>query len=100
MGISIGFWTPTPRRPIIPTPPTSGTEDQEPINYVRNSVKAVVDAYDGTVDFYVADPKDPIVRVYQRIFPKLFKPLAAMPAGLQAHIRYPEDLFSAPKARS
>ena len=62
-------------------------------NYIRNSVKAVIDAYNGTVDFYVSDPADPILRTYQRIFPGLFKPLAAMPQDLQQHIRYPEDLF-------
>ena len=53
----------------------------------------VIDAYNGTVDFYVSDPADPILRTYQRIFPGLFKPLAAMPQDLQQHIRYPEDLF-------
>jgi uncharacterized membrane protein (UPF0182 family) len=62
-------------------------------NYIRNAVKVVIGAYDGTVDFYVSDPADPIVRTYQRIFPGLFKPLAAMPRDLQQHIRYPEDLF-------
>jgi uncharacterized protein len=62
-------------------------------NYIRNAVKVVIDAYNGTVDFYVSDPADPIIRTYQRIFPGLFKPLAAMPADLRQHIRYPEDLF-------
>jgi uncharacterized protein len=63
------------------------------LNYIRNSVKVVVDAYNGTVDFYLMDSKDPIAATYQRIFPGLFKPFAAMPADLQKHIRYPEDLF-------
>jgi uncharacterized protein len=63
------------------------------LNYIRNSVKVVIDAYNGSADFYVSDPGDPLVRTYQRIFPGLFKPLAAMPADLQQHIRYPEDLF-------
>ena len=63
------------------------------LNYIRNSVKVVIDAYNGAVDFYVSDPDDPIIKTYQRIFPALFKPLAAMPADLQQHIRYPEDLF-------
>ena len=63
------------------------------LNYIRNSVKVVVDAYNGTVDFYVVDPQDPIAATYWRIFPGLFKPFAAMPAGLQKHVRYPEDLF-------
>ncbi|MEW6345452.1 MAG: UPF0182 family protein [Pseudomonadota bacterium] len=62
-------------------------------NYIRNSVKVVIDAYNGTVDLYVSDPGDPVVQTYQRIFPGLFKPLAAMPQDLQQHIRYPEDLF-------
>jgi uncharacterized protein len=63
------------------------------LNYIRNSVKVVIDAYNGSADFYVSDPGDPLIRTYQRIFPGLFKPLAAMPADLQQHIRYPEDLF-------
>jgi uncharacterized membrane protein (UPF0182 family) len=63
------------------------------LNYIRNAVKVVIDAYNGTVDFYVADPADPIAATYQRIFPTLFKPLEAMPQDLQKHIRYPEDLF-------
>jgi uncharacterized protein len=63
------------------------------LNYIRNSVKVVVDAYNGTVDFYLMDSADPVAATYQRIFPGLFKPFAAMPPGLQKHIRYPEDLF-------
>jgi uncharacterized membrane protein (UPF0182 family) len=62
-------------------------------NYVRNAVKATVDAYDGTVHFYVADPADPLIRTTARIFPGLLQPLDAMPADLRAHIRYPEGLF-------
>jgi uncharacterized membrane protein (UPF0182 family) len=64
------------------------------LNYIRNSVKVVIDAYNGTVDFYVTEPGDPIVATYRRIFPALFKPLDAMPPDLQKHIRYPEDLFN------
>ena len=60
------------------------------LNYMRNSVKATVDAYDGTVSFYVFDDQDPIVARYRTIFPSLFKDMAAMPADLRAHIRYPE----------
>jgi uncharacterized protein len=63
------------------------------LNYIRNSVKIVIDAYNGTVDFYLMDPTDPIAATYQRIFPSLFKPFAAMPADLKKHIRYPEDMF-------
>src|SRR5712692_6073788 len=62
-------------------------------NYVRNSVKVTVDAYDGTVHFYVADPADPLIRTTARIFPGLLQPLDAMPADLRAHLRYPEGLF-------
>jgi uncharacterized protein len=63
------------------------------INYIRNAVKIAVDAYDGNPMFYVADPADPIVQTYQRIFPSLFQPMDSMPASLRSHIRYPEDLF-------
>jgi uncharacterized membrane protein (UPF0182 family) len=63
-------------------------------NYIRNSVKVTVDAYHGTVRFYLADTADPLVRVYAAGFPGLLQPLEAMPADLQAHIRYPEDLFN------
>jgi uncharacterized membrane protein (UPF0182 family) len=63
------------------------------VNYMRNSVKAVVDAYDGTTTFYVFDEKDPILATYRRIFPGLFKDAATMPAGLREHVRYPELLF-------
>jgi uncharacterized membrane protein (UPF0182 family) len=64
-------------------------------NYIRNSVKVVVDAYDGTVTFYIADASDPIVNAYARIFPDLFRPISDMSADLEAHLRYPEDLFTA-----
>ncbi|OAF03691.1 hypothetical protein AYJ54_03710 [Bradyrhizobium centrolobii] len=63
------------------------------LNYIRNSVKVVIDAYNGTVDFYLVDPGDAIAATYQRIFPGLFKAFAVMPPDLQKHIRYPEDLF-------
>ncbi|MDO8434306.1 MAG: UPF0182 family protein [Candidatus Binatus sp.] len=63
------------------------------LNYIRNSVKVIVDAYTGATDFYVADPADPIVRTWQNVFPKMFKPMSAMPADLHAHIRYPEQFF-------
>ncbi|HTT81831.1 MAG TPA: UPF0182 family protein [Stellaceae bacterium] len=69
--------------------PAPGTD----VNYIRNSVKIVVDAYNGSIQFYDVDPADPILASYRRIFPGLFKPLGAMPAGLRRHIRYPQDLF-------
>jgi len=64
-----------------------------PVNYVRNAVKVAVDARDGTVRFYVADPDDALVRTARRIFPGLFRDLAEMPADLRRHLRYPIDLF-------
>lgn len=64
-------------------------------NYVRNSVKAVVDAYDGDVQFYVFDAEDPIIQTWQRILPDSFLPRSAMPESLQAHIRYPQDYLLA-----
>ena len=63
------------------------------INYIRNSVKAVVDAYNGTVDFYQMDKQDPIARTLQAIYPGFFKDFSSMPKDLQAHVRYPEGLF-------
>jgi uncharacterized membrane protein (UPF0182 family) len=63
------------------------------INYMRNSVKVVIDAYDGTTTFYVFDPEDPIIAAYRRIFPSLFKDAATMPPGLRKHVRYPELLL-------
>jgi len=65
-----------------------------PFDYVRNSVKVVMDAYDGTMSFYVADPTDPLIRDWQGVFPGLFKPMSAMPADLAPHLRYPEELFN------
>ncbi len=63
------------------------------INYIRNSVKVVVDAYNGDTSFYVVDENDPIAMTYQKIYPKLFKSMDQMPEGLQSHIRYPNTLF-------
>jgi uncharacterized membrane protein (UPF0182 family) len=63
------------------------------VNYMRNSVKVVIDAYDGTTTFYVLDPQDPIIMAYRQIFPNLFKDAAAMPSALREHMRYPELLL-------
>ena len=68
---------------------------RRPVNYIRNSVKAVVNAYDGAVSFYVFDPADPLIQAYQRMFPVLFKPASEMPEMLRPHVRYPEILFQA-----
>ncbi len=62
-------------------------------NYIRNSVKVVVDAYTGQVDFYVSDPADPLIGTFSKIFPGMFKPLEQMPSDLRRHLRYPVDLF-------
>ncbi len=62
-------------------------------NYMRNSVKVVVDAYDGTITAYLSDPADPMIRTLSRIYPGLLRPLSEMPADLRRHVRYPEDLF-------
>jgi uncharacterized membrane protein (UPF0182 family) len=74
-------------------------------NYVRNSVKIVMDAYDGTMSFYVADPSDPIIQAWQGVFPGLFKPMSHMPVDIRGdatnpgHLRYPEDIFSVQTAQ-
>jgi uncharacterized membrane protein (UPF0182 family) len=73
--------------------PYSQRSSANGINYIRNAVKVAVDAYDGNPVFYIADPTDPIVQTYQRIFPSLFQSIGSMPASLRSHIRYPEDLF-------
>ena len=64
------------------------------INYLRNSVKVVVDAYDGTMTFYANDPNDPLIRAWQGVFPTLFHPMSEFPADLRPHIRVPEELFN------
>jgi hypothetical protein len=63
------------------------------VNYMRNAVKATIDAYDGTTRLYIFAPEDPIIRAYQRLFPTLFHAAAEMPADLRRHARYPETLF-------
>jgi uncharacterized protein len=63
------------------------------LNYIRNSVKIVVDAYDGDVNFYIFDPKDPIIQAYSRIYPGVFQEAEQMPKELQPHVRYPQDVF-------
>jgi uncharacterized membrane protein (UPF0182 family) len=64
------------------------------VSYMRNSVKVVIDAYNGTIDAYVADPQDPIIKTYSKIFTGIFKPLSQMPADVRSHLRYPTDIFS------
>ena len=72
----------------------STTLARSPINYIRNSVKITMDAYDGTMHFYVADPSDPLIRAYSNVFPTLFRPLSEIPVDLRAHLRVPEELFN------
>ncbi|MDD2234148.1 MAG: UPF0182 family protein [Desulfitobacteriaceae bacterium] len=69
--------------------------NEQNYNYIRNSVKVVVDAYDGTVDFYMIDPGDPVILCYSKIFPGVFKDISLMPNSLISHLRYPEMLFNA-----
>jgi uncharacterized protein len=64
------------------------------INYIRNSVKVTIDAYDGSMKFYIADENDPIIRTISNIFPGILRPLSEMPQDLRSHVRYPEDIFS------
>src|SRR6266436_6727575 len=66
--------------------------DNKEINYIRNSVKVVIDAYNGTIHFYVFDPQDPLITAYRATFPSLFQDASQMPADLRAHVRYPETL--------
>ena len=70
------------------------SQPQENINYIRNSVKVVIDAYNGDVDYYISDPEDPLVQTYNKIFPEMFSAMEDMPAGLMDNVRYPEDLFA------
>jgi hypothetical protein len=64
------------------------------INYIRNSVKLTIDAYNGTINCYISDKNDPVIQVYNRIFPGILKDIKEMPVDLQKHIRYPEDIFN------
>ncbi|MFW5876746.1 MAG: UPF0182 family protein [Myxococcota bacterium] len=66
---------------------------QPEINYIRNSVKVVIDAYDGTVDFYATEERDPILSTWRNAFPEMFRPMSELPADLGNHLRHPEDLF-------
>ena len=79
--------------PYSATLPVAGLEDGA--NYIRNAVKATVDAYTGKISLYVFDPSDPIIQAYEHLFPKLFRAASEMPADLRRHARYPEALFQA-----
>ncbi|HWW51049.1 MAG TPA: UPF0182 family protein [Verrucomicrobiae bacterium] len=77
--------------PYSATLPVTGLEEEA--NYIRNAVKATVDAYTGEISLYVFDPSDPIIEAFETLFPKLFRPASEMPADLRRHARYPEVLF-------
>ena len=77
----------------IPTRAPCDVEGMGRVNYIRNAVKATVDAYDGATHLYVFDADDPIIGAYQQLFPDCSAPASAMPADLRAHARYPETLF-------
>ena len=83
-------YTSTDRYPYSQPLPLNGGK----VNYIRNSVKVVIDAYDGTIKFYQADSDDPIIKTYAKIFPKTFQKLEEMPKNLISHLRYPEDIFT------
>jgi uncharacterized protein len=86
-------YTTSVSHPYSQTLPVAGLGDGA--NYIRNAVKATVDAYTGKVSLYVFDPNDPMILAYENLFPKLFLPASNMPADLRKHARYPEVLFSA-----
>jgi uncharacterized membrane protein (UPF0182 family) len=75
-------------------PYSQAVDKKGTFNYIRNSVKVVVNAYSGEVDFYLFDKEDPLIKVYRNIYPALFKDKEEMPEDLRAHIRYPEDIFN------
>lgn len=79
--------------PVSKPAEDSYLDGKHEFNYIRNAVKVVVDAYDGTTQFYISDPSDPIIRAYERAYPGVFKNLEEMPAELRSHLRYPRDIF-------
>lgn len=86
--------TPPAAARLLAADPRPGWTREVAPNYLRGAVKATVDAYDGTVNFYLADPEDPIAQTYARVYPELFQPLETMPPELRAHLRYPQQLFT------
>ena len=81
---------------LVSTASASGadaTPAEQGFNYIRNAVKATVDAYDGDVNYYLADPDDPIIQANEAIFPGVFRPGSELPVEIVEHFRYPEDLF-------
>ncbi len=100
-GRSTGYRTPTRRRQLSllaggrhqGASPRGGLFGKN-FNYIRNSVKVVMDTYTGHLTFYVMDPSDPIIQAYEKAFPGMFTPASKMAPELQAHLRYPEDIFT------
>jgi uncharacterized membrane protein (UPF0182 family) len=88
-------YTTTDRYPYATRFAEEGRSTPRPYNYIRNSVKVAVDAYNGNVRFYVIQPEDPLIQMYRKAFPTLFEGLEAMSPDLRAHIRYPRDQFQA-----
>ena len=88
------FWIVEGYTDSVTYPYSSAVSTKDPDRYLRNSVKAVVDAYNGTVHLYVSEPDDPLIQGWARVFPDLLEPLEAMPQQLKDHLRVPEDLFS------
>ncbi|MFW5930752.1 MAG: UPF0182 family protein, partial [Desulfosalsimonas sp.] len=68
-------------------------DENEGYNYIRSSVKIVIDAYNGDIDYYISDPSDPLIKAYSRIYPGLLKPMEDMPSDIRSHVRYPKDIF-------
>ena len=87
------FWIQDAYTTTAHYPYSTPVPQPEAINYIRNSVKVVIDAYDGTTTLYLAEPNDPIARTIGTIFPGLLRPLSDMPSGLRQHVRYPEKIF-------
>ncbi len=89
---TISNWYPVSKRSVAWLR-KNAKENDESFNYIRNSVKIVINAYDGTTHFYIADPDDPIIQAYDRAYPGFFKRLEELPPGLDKHLRYPRDIY-------
>ncbi len=94
----VDAYTVSDRYPYSQPSPIQGKNqvaaEPDQFNYIRNSVKVVIDAYNGSVNFYISDPDDPIIQAWAATFPGLLQPLSALPTALQGHLRYPIDLFN------
>lgn len=95
----IDGYTTSDRYPYSDTTNLGIADQKQQINYIRNSVKVIIDAYHGTVNFYIADQSDPIITTWSKIFPHTFRPLTDLPVNLREHIRYPVDFFKVQSER-